>query len=86
MRSPPEHDVNTANTTPICLFRDAPDSLREKGAVQRDDLRNVRDGVLGEPGRAPRQKDVPRRFRPLEIAGERYRTMVAIRLLLNESP
>src|SRR6266536_45011 len=69
---PAEHDVQPREHELQLLLRDAADTLREEGAVERDDLRDVGDGLLGEAGAPRRQENVAGRLGPFEVARERH--------------
>src|SRR6266508_3040098 len=51
--------------------REMTDPLDEQRSIDRDDLREVGDGVLRQPGRGRREQNVARGVRPSEIARHR---------------
>ena len=73
MALPAQCDVDPQEHELELLSREASHSLGEKRAVERDDLRNVRDGVLGQSRDLPaEQEDVARRLGPGQVARERH--------------
>ena len=68
----PDDHVDSGQDELRFRLRQLSDALRQDGLVERDDLRHVRDRVLGQTSHACRQQDVPRRIRPSQITCQRF--------------